>query len=389
MVDLLDPVIAPYAWGSTRAIAEIQGRPVPSPGPEAELWIGAHPTAPSRLRRDDRPTTLDAVIAADPVHELGAEQVRRFGSRLPFLLKVLAAERALSIQVHPDRAQARAGFRAENERGLSPDDPGRNYVDEWAKPEIICALTPFEALAGFRDPVEAADLLDGLDLPELTPLTARLRTDHDRRAALDAILSWPTTERPSLLARAISAAKAISHLAPAYQVVGQTAADRPDDLGVLATLLLRHLVLAPGEALFMPAGGIHAYLCGVGVELLGNSDNVLRAGLTGKHVDVAELLRVVDPAVAVPLIEPTAIGGGTWVYECAAEQLRLYRVDLTGDPVPLPGSGPRLVLCLDGDAVLHAGSTLTLARGTAAFVSAADPAVTVAGHGTVYAAATG
>src|SRR6516225_10098911 len=134
-MELLQPVVMPYAWGSRYAIAELQGRPAPSPGPEAELWMGAHPSAPSGLERDGHCTTLDAVIAADPGRELGPRCVARFGARLPFLLKVLSAGQALSIQVHPSRSQAEAGFRAENEHGPGP----RNYVDDWPKPELLCA----------------------------------------------------------------------------------------------------------------------------------------------------------------------------------------------------------------------------------------------------------
>src|SRR5580658_6612339 len=171
-MDLLRPVVRPYAWGSRTAIAELQGRPVPAAGPEAELWMGAHPSAPSGVARD--PATLDAVIAAAPDRELGPQCAATFGGRLPFLLKVLSAERALSIQVHPSRAQAEAGFAAENERGLAPGDPARNYVDDWPKPELLCALTPFEVLAGLRDPADAAAFLRALDVPELRPLAAGL-----------------------------------------------------------------------------------------------------------------------------------------------------------------------------------------------------------------------
>ena len=159
----LQPVIRPYDWGSRHGIAELQGRPVPAPGPEAELWLGAHPSAPSGVAA----TTLDAVIAADPDRELGQDCVARFGPRLPFLLKVLSADRALSIQVHPSRAQAQAGFRAENDRGLAPAD--RNYVDDWPKPELLCALTPFEVLAGLRTPSDAAALLRALAVARRSP----------------------------------------------------------------------------------------------------------------------------------------------------------------------------------------------------------------------------
>src|SRR5260370_39739661 len=159
-MELLRPVIRPYAWGSKTGIAALQGRAVPAPGPEAELWMGAHPSAPSGVAQ----TTLDAVIAADPDRELGPACVARFGPRLPFLLKVLSADQALAIHGHPTRAQAQAGFRAENV----------NYVDDWPKPELLCALTPFEVLAGLRPPRDAAALLRALSAPQIAPLAAEL-----------------------------------------------------------------------------------------------------------------------------------------------------------------------------------------------------------------------
>src|SRR5579875_2003889 len=166
-MDLLDPVVQPYAWGSRHAIADIQGRPAPTSGPEAELWMGAHPSGPSGLERGHERTTLDRVIAAGPERELGPDSLARFGPQLPFLLKILAPEKALSIQVHPDRAQAQAGFAADNERGVPLGDRARNYVDDWPKPELLCAVTRFEALAGFRPAADAVALLDELAVPGL------------------------------------------------------------------------------------------------------------------------------------------------------------------------------------------------------------------------------
>src|SRR5580698_4524561 len=211
-MDVLRPVVRPYAWGSTDAIAELTGRPVPAPGPEAELWMGAHPAAPSGVDRSDlhrdgadvgeRRTTLDDVIAADPDRELGRGSVARFGPRLPFLLKVLSAAHALSIQVHPSRAQAEAGFRADNERGLAPDDPARNYIDDWPKPELLYALTPFEVLAGLRDPADAAAYLRALDVAELLPLAAELAAAIGPQAMADAlatVLRWPAEDRERLV----------------------------------------------------------------------------------------------------------------------------------------------------------------------------------------------
>jgi mannose-6-phosphate isomerase len=401
-MELLEPVTQPYAWGSRTAIAELQGRGVPTAQPEAELWMGAHPSAPSgvALPGGGR-TTLDALIAADPVRELGAECVARFGGRLPFLLKVLAAETALSIQVHPSRQQAEAGFRAENERGRAPGDTSHNYADDWPKPEILCALTPFEALAGMRAPQDAAALLKELAVGELDPVAAILAGGSGPEAlteALAAILAWHPDRRQALVSEVAAGCAVVAAGGGPYAAACAAAArlsrEHPGDLGVVASLLLRHSVLAPGQAIFLPAGGLHAYLHGTGVELLANSDNVVRAGLTGKHIDVPELLKLTDPAVAVPVLEPRALGGGLFVYDSPAPEFRLYRAELGPAAIGLPGAdGARIVLCAEGAALLGASggdvADLTLGRGESCFVAAGDGAVTVAGPATVFVAASG
>jgi len=397
-VDLLEPVTQPYAWGSRTAIAALQGRAAPTPRPEAELWMGAHSSAPSGLRRPGGHVTLDAVIAADPVGELGAKCAARFGGRLPFLLKVLAAEKALSIQVHPSREQAQAGFRTENERGLAPGDKARNYADDWPKPEILCALTPFEVLAGMRTPQDAAALLEELAITELDPVAAILgdATGPDAlTGALARILAWPQAERESLVDGVVSACARVAErggeYAAACAAAVTIAADHPGDLGVIAALLLRHSVLAPGQAVFLPAGGLHAYLHGTGVELLANSDNVVRAGLTPKHIDVPELLKLTDPAVAVPVIEPRPLGDGVFVYDSPAPEFRLYRAELGAGEVTLPmADGARIVLCTGGAAVLRADrGSLKVERGESCYLSAADGAVTATGPAELFVAATG
>jgi mannose-6-phosphate isomerase len=397
-VDLLEPTVQRYAWGSHTAIAELQGRPAPTPLPEAELWMGAHPLAPSGLERAGVHTTLDSVIAADPVGELGAACAARFGGRLPFLLKVLAAEKALSIQVHPSREQAEAGFRAETERGLAPGDKVRNYVDDWPKPEILCVITPFELLAGMRPAADAAALLGALGVAELEPLAAELVAAARPEAltgALARILTWPAGGRAALVATVAAACARLAAengpYAAACAATVRVAGDHPGDLGVVASLLLRHAVLRPGQAVFLPAGGLHAYLHGTGVELMANSDNVVRAGLTGKHVDVPELLKLTDPAVAVPVIEPRALGAGVSVYDSPAPEFRLYRAEIGSGEITLPGDGARLVLCVEGAVALRGsgGSALKAARGEACFLSAADGAVTASGPAAIFLAASG
>jgi mannose-6-phosphate isomerase len=395
-MDVLQPVVVPYAWGSRYGIAALQGRPVPSPGPEAELWMGAHPSAPSGLERDGRRTTLDAVIAADPDRELGPRCVARFGRRLPFLLKVLSAEAALSIQVHPSRAQAEAGFRAENERGLAPGDPTRNYTDDWPKPELLCALTPFEALIGLRTPADAAGILRALAVDQLQPLAAGLeQPSPDLRGALGSVLRWPEAGRAGLIARVAGAcerlASADGPYAGACTAALREAVRHPGDLGVVALLLMRHTVLEPAEAVFMPAGGLHDYLSGTGIEVLANSDNVVRAGLTGKHVDVPELLKLVDPAVTVPVLSPRPVAAGVTGFDPPAPEFRLYLLDLTAEILALPAAGPRILLCTEGAVLLRnqAGDTVKLGRGESCFVSAADGPVGGAGPARAVLAAVG
>jgi mannose-6-phosphate isomerase len=419
-MELLQPVVRPYPWGSRRGIAELQGRPVPAAGPEAELWMGAHPSGPSGLAR--RADKLDAFIAADPDRELGPQVVARFGPRLPFLLKVLSAAQALSIQVHPSREQAQAGFRADNDRGLALDDPARNYVDDWPKPELLCALTPFEVVAGLRTPADAAGILRALAVPELQPLAADLEAEPasaapgvvpapaaqdvvpapaaqdvvpapaDLARVLGVILDWPDPDRlvSDVLAACGPLAAGTGPYAEACASALRVADDHPGDLGLVAMLLMRHLVLQPGQALFMPAGGLHAYLEGTGIEVLANSDNVVRAGLTPKHIDVPELLKLLDPAVTVPILSPRAVAEGLSSYDSPASEFRLYRVDLAATPLELPGTGPRILLCVDGAVALHSDSgSVFLDQGESCFISAADAPVRAAGPAHAFLAAPG
>ena len=393
-MDLLRPVIRPYPWGTRTAIADLQGRPLPAPGPEAELWMGAHPSAPSGVGW----TTLDEVIAAAPERALGVGCAGRFGGRLPFLLKVLSAEKALSIQVHPSRAQAQAGYAAENARGLAADDPARNYVDDWPKPELLYALTPFEVAAGLRTPSDAAALLRALEVDELEPLAAGLIDPGANPgaglgaglgAALAAVLEWPDP-RPlvaSVAAACRRLAEAGGPYADACAAVLRAAADRPGDIGVVALLLMRYAVLQPGQAVFMPAGGLHAYLRGTGIELLANSDNVVRSGLTSKHIDVPELLKLLDPSVAVPLLSPRPLADGLATFDTPAPEFRLYLIDLPApaSPAPaiaVPGTGPRILLCLDGACTLRSeiGQELDLTRGESCFIPFADGPVHATGQ---------
>lgn len=387
--------IRPYAWGSTTAIPELLGTE-PTGEPQAELWMGAHPGAPSRIDRGAGPVALDTVIAADPARELGEATVKRFGPRLPFLFKVLAAGAPLSVQVHPDLAQARAGFADEEARGIPLDAPERNYKDANHKPEMLVALSPFDGLCGFRRPSEAADLLDALGVGALVPYADILRA-HPEDRALREVLAAVLGADPDAMADTVhAAAEAAARLAATpgvphaadYAAYAKAAHSFPGDRGLIAAMLLNYVRLQPGEALYLGAGVPHAYLDGLGVEIMANSDNVLRCGLTPKHIDVPELLRIVRFEAADPgVLRPEAAPDGEELYAAPIDEFRLSRYVLA------PGSGPRvldpgtpqILLCTAGETRLRAddGTTLTLAPGESAYLPAGER-TELTGEGTVF-----
>jgi mannose-6-phosphate isomerase len=369
----LDGALRHYDWGSRTAIPQLLGLE-PDGRPVAELWFGAHPHDPSPL-----PTaggSLAELIAADPVRALGRAVAARFDGRLPFLLKVLAADRALSIQVHPTRDQARAGYAREEDAGIAPDAAERNYKDANHKPELLCALTRFDALCGFRTVRSTLSLLAELAVPELAFLADLLAGDDPLRAAFTGVFAHPDI---APVVAALTARVADIGDGPLY-ATRLAAQDAPGDVGVVLTLLLNYVRLSPGEAIYLGAGNVHAYLRGTGVEIMANSDNVLRCGLTPKHVDVHELLRITDFA---PLPDPLwpSVGGR---FDVPVPDFALTRLDID-EPTGLHDAGPCIVLCTSG-AVSMAG--VSLRPGHAVFVPAGE-SVTIGGGGQVFVASVG
>jgi mannose-6-phosphate isomerase len=377
-MDRLDNTIRPYAWGSPTAIPQLLGVE-PTGEPQAEMWMGAHPGAPSRTARG----SLVEVIDANPEAELGKEAVARFGPRLPFLLKILAAGAPLSLQVHPDLEQAKEGYADEERRGIPVDAPHRNYKDANHKPELICALTEFDGLCGFRDPARAADLLEALGVASLKPYVDLLRAQPED-AALREVLTAILTADPEAMAHTVAeTGAACARLGGDHAPYADIARHYPGDPGVIAAMLLNHVRLQPGEALFLGAGVPHAYLNGLGVEIMANSDNVLRCGLTPKHVDVPELLRIVrfratDPGV----LRPEASPAGEEVYDTPIDEFRLSRYVLPegGASRDLTLGTPQILLCTAG--AVRAGEH-ELGPGQSVFVPA-DETVKVSGAGTLF-----
>ena len=343
-----------YAWGSTSAIADYLG--MPSTGrPQAELWLGAHPTCPAKV--DGR--GLDEVLA-----EAGLEQPR-------ILLKVLAAAAPLSLQAHPDAEQAAAGFAREEEAGVPRDAPTRTYRDPNAKPELVVAVTAFEAISGFR-PVAASlralDALAALDV-RVEPLSA-----HVRGSLRDAV-AWMLSgdaRVASVVQGVVEAGERLPEpFAQERDTIRRLAACSPGDPAIPIALLLHRVSLSPGEALFLGAGNLHAYLEGLAIELMGASDNVVRGGLTPKHVDRDELLRIVDfTAIDDPRLQSEQLDGARRWRPSAPFELRHVAGRHTID-----GSGQLIALARSGAEIGGAGGHLSLRPGEGAFAAKAAGAV--------------
>jgi len=399
---LINPV-QEYAWGSTTAIPGLLGLANPDGRPQAELWMGAHPRGPSLVDMEGRRISLAELIAYDPEAVLGSETVARFGAGLPFLFKVLAAAKPLSIQAHPDKEQARAGFARENREKIPLDAFQRSYRDAFHKPEILCALTGFWALKGFRPAAEILDLCAGLGPVGLDSELELLRASGEAglKAFFGALMSLPAGRRERACAEAAARCKELSlRTAPAARAewawIARLHDLYPGDSGSLAPLYLNLVHLAPGEALFLPAGELHAYLEGTGIELMANSDNVLRGGLTPKHVDVPELLRILrfEPASAV-LQESRPGGSGETVYRSPAREFRLSRLTLPpGGGAGYEANGPRsveILLCTRGEAFIRvrggAVDGLLIRQGESVLIAADLPGYTIRGEADLYKAA--
>jgi mannose-6-phosphate isomerase len=391
-VQLLRGAIRTYAWGSRTAIAEFTGRPVPAAHPEAELWLGANLGDPSWLEEPGGDVSLLQAVFDDPEGQLGAAARAQFGDVLPFLVKVLAADEPLSLQAHPSAEQAAEGFRREERLGIPVNSPVRNYRDASHKPELLVALHQFEALAGFRPAAKTIELMGALAVSDLDPSIDLLNDQSDADGLRALFTTWITAPQPHidvLVAAVLDGAinylsSGATEFAAEAKTVLELGERYPGDAGVLAALLLNRITLDPGEGIYLTAGNLHAYLRGVGLEVMANSDNVLRGGLTPKHVDVPELLRVLNfnPTTESQLRAETHPDGLASFYdtptaEFAASMLTLGD-DQVGHEVDAPSrhgapQGPQILLCLEGATAVHGKSgALTLTRGTAAWVAADD-----------------
>ncbi|MBA2465195.1 MAG: mannose-6-phosphate isomerase, class I [Nocardioidaceae bacterium] len=407
----LENPVRDYAWGSRTHIPKLLGNP-PAGHPCAEMWMGAHQVAPSTLP-DGR--TLSQAICDQPEEMLGKSVRTDFGDRLPFLMKLLAAAEPLSLQVHPTSERARIRYAEQEAAGIPLDAPERSYPDASHKPELIYALTRFEGMAGFRDLEKSAAILRGLELSWLDVIAERFEGTTTPFQTLREVvtellgLSGPSLEKSLReLHAATTAAEVRSHARTAglrrvaagdpnavdresvrvYAATGPLIERYPADPGVLVALLLNHVVLAAGEAMFIDAGTIHAYTSGFGLEIMAASDNVLRAGLTTKHVDVPELLAVTNftpmppPLWAANRLDPVGRRDATVLTPPVAE-FELVVLHLHDESTDLR-TAPQVVLCLDGEVeVSSTADTTRVRKGSAVFVAGTETGVVVRGTGHV------
>ena len=378
---LLSNAVRHYSWGSRTVLPALLGEPVPADEPWAEIWMGAHPLEPSHLP-DGR-------------------SLAEVAPRLPFMVKLLAAEEPLSVQAHPNRTQARTGFAAEEARGVPLAAGHRSYKDANHKPELFVALEPTETLCGFRPPADIAATAQRLGSAALSELVGPASAGGDPGEALRMIFSrllgLRGGSRTALLDEVTRACARVAadHDSDSADTHTDTAApdrsaaqwvvrlaDRyPDDTGALAPLLLDHVVLEPGDALFVDAGVLHAYLHGAGVEVQASSDNVLRGGLTGKHVDVPALLSVVRFEVASGhRVAPVPCGPGLDTYAVPVGDFAVWRARPDGSGVQVPVEGACIAVCVAGAVVLGG---VSLAPGRSAYVPVGSPLV-VGGTGTCF-----
>jgi len=378
---LLKPSFQYYAWGDTKYIQQFCELSSEFGKPLAEMWLGAHPKAPSMILTEQGEQPLDQFLASNPQRLLG-KAAALYQGKLPFLMKVLAARQPLSIQVHPDKLTAEQGFARENQSGIALNDPARNFRDDNHKPELIMALTPFLMMRGFRDYAELLEIFTSLKITRLWPAFKDFAAEpspHGLKQLFAQILCSPSAQLKDLKAR-INQAK--ENLEPDLyyicDVVDHLSQFFPWDSGIASPLLLNTLILKPGEAVHLDAGIPHAYIQGAGVELMANSDNVIRAGLTAKHIDRELLLRVADFKPSLPKLQALETGAKHTMFNTPFAEFQLEYFHLNGVETWKHPDRPAILLCLEGEPTIN--KCMQLSKGNAVFISATEPELVLQGR---------
>lgn len=374
-----------YAWGSTDALTNLYGIANPDGKPMAELWMGAHPKSSSYVSDSaGQEIALRSQISANLDQQLGKKVAARFGE-LPFLFKVLCADQPLSIQVHPSKRAAELGFAKENAAGIPIDAAERNYKDANHKPELVYALTPFQAMNGFRELSDIVSLLQPVSgaNPHIAEFLTHPDVDHLR--TLFASLLSLEGEAKSLALGVLKSALNHQKGQP-WDTIRSISEFYPDDSGLFSPLLLNVITLQPGEGMFLYAETPHAYLNGVALEVMANSDNVLRAGLTPKYIDIAELLDNLkfNAKPADQLLTTPVEKGAELSFPIPVEDFAFSIHSLSPEPRTLAQESAAIVFCIEGQTVLEKGEeTQVLKPGESCYLSADESPVQVSGNGRI------
>ena len=386
-----------YAWGSYSFIQDLLGAG-PTDTPWAELWMGAHPKAPSKIQVSDGWQALDRLIETYPEEILGHRTARRFNNTLPYLFKVLAAEQPLSIQAHPNREQAKNGFDRENHEGIPLTASDRNYKDDRHKPECICALTPFWAMEGFRPITEMVELLSAAcpkALGDAIEFLKQNSSGNGFQRFFEALMTLPEQKLQKVIDETAGNAMARQSENDEFRWIKTLYELYPEDIGILSPILLNLVCLQPGEALFLNSGEMHAYLHGAGIEIMANSDNVLRGGLTAKHVDVEELMRVLNfEPHGLEILTPQDRLACEKIYPTSAEEfsLGIIQVDSHCTYATDQIIGPEILLCVRGEGEIRwddAAASMRISQGDTFLIPAAVSRYSISGAAEIYRAAVG
>ena len=369
MLSRISGVTKNYDWGSRDLVPNFFGLEISSK-PIAEIWFGTHPLGESEIIGESKSLS------------------ESLGKKLGFLVKILSADRSLSIQVHPNSKQAKDGFYLEQSKGIALEDPKRNYKDSSHKPEAIIALTPFQALCGFRP---TADLIKvvaefGKSEPEFASIAKRLSNGAPLAEIFQSLIE--NTELAKRFTNSVDASQQDLMAQKSRDLVERLLVQFPDDTGALVALMLNEVSLEPGEAIFLPAGNIHAYLSGLGLEVMAASDNVLRSGLTSKHIDVAEVLKLADfSELSEPKVRPKKLAEGLVEYPVDCSEFRIYKAEVSGKnllaDLELPASS--MLVCTAGEVAVSTSleEREVLAKSEVVFASGAKR-ISLSGSGTVF-----
>ena len=359
-----------YAWGSREILGRMRGVPVPTEQPEAEVWVGAHPAAPSRATVDGAESPLNELIVENPSRFLRPD---RTSDWFPFLFKILAIDAPLSIQVHPTPEQAIAGFEDEQARGIAIDAPYRNYKDRYSKPETVIALSPMRVLTGVRPVEQLKTLAAAFGAAWLAE-----RAELSPKQLLTEIIRLPEETASAAVQHLVDTAAGLlgasnDVVADAAELVRIVDGKYPGDRGLLVAFVMNLVHLAPGESAFTPDGQVHAYVSGTAIVLMNPSDNVMRAGLTAKHIDTEELIKVLGEKQDAPVIQrPNPEDGPLGTYAMWDERMSVTRVRVEeGKPLSYTFKGISAALSVAGKVTIQAKD----GNGTDEFVLGATESV--------------